>query len=936
MSVRSEDHQLDTLQLSDLERSGEQIPGGFFVYRADESQEILYANGNLLRIFGCATQEEFMELTGCAFCGLVHPSDYEAVQRSISEQIADDANDNLDSVEYRIIRRDGEIRWVDDYGHLACLDGFGDVYCVFISDITERHRAQEERFRAELAFEEEKRANEIKSALLTGLSNEIRTPMKVIAEATELARAHVDEPRRLLTDLKSLDDARQRLQQLADDLLDISSNGFGRIAIHREPVALAGQMLYLLELFRPEAELRGIALTEDLSLPDEEVLADAQRLRDALNTLLSSAAGRMPESGGSIAFTARRKPSSETGCVCYEFTVADNGGPLPEDVLSQLQAAAETAEDAHGVVLARKLLAMMGGTLSARSGEGGGTVVTVDLPLQLAEHNRGMQLVSLFDLFSLLSENDPVCLYDLRMQTARFSPSLLSIIGLPEDERSDANGLYFWADYIHPDDRERFLQTLQDACELRIVSFDLQCRMRIKSGAYYPVRFLGSATMDPDGRPDFLGMRMRNEDISAHADPVTGLPNQHRFLQALQQPYGSQAAMLIRLGRLEKVNEVYGFSCGNEVLRSAATLISKLIDGRGTLYRMHGAQFAVLTSSMDERQLSQLYDVIRDELSGSIVTDGVPHRLVAFGGLLLRSDERELTETEALENLTGACNESERAQHGGLVTIRESGEQGADTPAVTRAIRQCMAHDFDSFFLLYQPVFSPGTQKPIGAEALLRWRSEEFGELRPSRFLPDIEHESRFRDLGYWILRSAMTDGVRFLEAQPEFTLCVNVSPRQVSDPYFAEHLAAISQEVRFPLDHLQLEMNRECQLMSAEMLRLFAEPMHMLGVRIGVDDFGSGGGWLDALKSSNADYVKFSAEFTHSLSKGEADREALHHLSELAGAYQASVYFKAVESEDTALALAELTVSGAQGWFFSEAVYFDEILAWLGMPENE
>ena len=130
---------------------GDQIPGGFFIYRADESQEMLYVNRATLEMLGCGSMEEFRELTGNTFPGFVHPEDVAAVQSSISSQIAEQSNDNIDYLEYRIIRKDGSVRWVDDYGHFAQMPGYGDVYYVFITDITEKHRIEEEnRRRAEV------------------------------------------------------------------------------------------------------------------------------------------------------------------------------------------------------------------------------------------------------------------------------------------------------------------------------------------------------------------------------------------------------------------------------------------------------------------------------------------------------------------------------------------------------------------------------------------------------------------------------------------------------------------------------------------------------------------------------------------------------------------------------------------------------------------
>ena len=125
-----------------LKWMAEQVPGGFFVYYAREPLELIYVNNECIRLFGCSTLEEFKELTGFTFRGLVHPEDFEKIQNSIDDQIADEGNNNLDYVEYRIIRRDGSVRWFDDYGHFAHLPGYGDVYYVFVSDITEKHNVK--------------------------------------------------------------------------------------------------------------------------------------------------------------------------------------------------------------------------------------------------------------------------------------------------------------------------------------------------------------------------------------------------------------------------------------------------------------------------------------------------------------------------------------------------------------------------------------------------------------------------------------------------------------------------------------------------------------------------------------------------------------------------------------------------------------------------
>ena len=115
---------------------GGHMPGGFFIYKADAPEELIYANKEVFNIYGCRDIDEFKALTGYTFKGMVHPGDYQRITASIEKQIAE-SDDKMDYAEYRIIRRDGSIRWVDDYGHYMDTDAFGGIYTVFISDITE-------------------------------------------------------------------------------------------------------------------------------------------------------------------------------------------------------------------------------------------------------------------------------------------------------------------------------------------------------------------------------------------------------------------------------------------------------------------------------------------------------------------------------------------------------------------------------------------------------------------------------------------------------------------------------------------------------------------------------------------------------------------------------------------------------------------------------
>ena len=121
--------------LEQMESMAELLPGGFFVYHADGGEELITFNEELLKIFKCKDKEEFLELTGNSFKGMVHPDDLGNVEGDIIGQIKQEKD--IDRVKYRIICKDGTVKTVLDYGRFVHTEMYGDVYYVFINDVTE-------------------------------------------------------------------------------------------------------------------------------------------------------------------------------------------------------------------------------------------------------------------------------------------------------------------------------------------------------------------------------------------------------------------------------------------------------------------------------------------------------------------------------------------------------------------------------------------------------------------------------------------------------------------------------------------------------------------------------------------------------------------------------------------------------------------------------
>ena len=167
------------------------LPGGFFIYKAYGDEEILYVNRHMLRICGYESREQFDKMTGGTFRGFVHPADYEKSEKTIRECI-DHSDQDLDYVEYRIRRADGSVRWIMDYGHLVHTERYGNVFCVFVDDSTDKNlRAERDRRAAQVIRGLSEEYNsiylidlEMKRMLPYSLNNEVSRSMRYAFEGS--------------------------------------------------------------------------------------------------------------------------------------------------------------------------------------------------------------------------------------------------------------------------------------------------------------------------------------------------------------------------------------------------------------------------------------------------------------------------------------------------------------------------------------------------------------------------------------------------------------------------------------------------------------------------------------------------------------------------------------------------------------------------------
>ena len=273
------------------------------------------------------------------------------------------------------------------------MPGYGKVYFVFITDVTEKHRMQVDKMRIELEFAREKQHNEVKSGFLFNMSHDIRTPMNAIVGFSALAKRHINEPELLTGYLDKTITSGQLMLTLLDDMLEMNKLEGGLVHLNLEPTDLREQISAVTDMFRLESEKKLVVLKEDIDLPDEKVLVDQNRFCRIIGNLISNAIKFTP-SGGIVCLTAKQKQPETDGTALYEFQVSDNGVGISEEFLDKVFDSFErentstqtgAAGTGLGLSIVKSLLILMGGTITAESKKGKGSVFTVTLPLKVVK-----------------------------------------------------------------------------------------------------------------------------------------------------------------------------------------------------------------------------------------------------------------------------------------------------------------------------------------------------------------------------------------------------------------------------------------------------------------------------------------------------------------------------------------------------------------------
>ena len=539
-----------------------------------------------------------------------------------------------------------------------------------------------------------------------------------------------------------------------------------------------------------------------------------------------------------------------------------------------------------------------------------------------------IKLDSLYEAFSILADGAYTYIADIKHNYSRWSKKAVEYFGLPGEYIEDAGNV--WMENVHPDDRAAYAESINEIFSGKVSEHNLQYRARTKDGNYIVCTCRGVVIRDENGQPDYFGGNIKNNDTLSYFDDISNFRSLYGFLEDLQSARwmgDSIQIMLVGINEFSRLNEIYGYTFGNRVLQEFSKMIKVEANGMGEWYRMDGTKFAIVCKKSSVDDLKNLYKRIQyNSLHDFIVDDN--RVVLSFIAGAINLDKLDVSAETVYSCLRFAYYESKNNHLGDLFVLKNNVSDDKRF-AIERinVIRNSIVNNCEGFFLCYQPIVDATSERIIGAEALIRWKNDEYGVVPPVQFVDVLEQDNLFPELGKWILRTALSDTKQFLTRYPGFIVNVNLSYTQLEKSDFVEDVLAIIEEENFPPQNLCLEITERCRLLDMTLLKNIFTRLREHGIKVALDDFGTGFSSIGVLRELPVTTVKIDRSFVMNIEKNSSDQNTVKFISELADSFSSSVTAEGIETPEMREFLLRFKIKSLQGFYYSKPLPMGEFM---------
>ncbi|NVD72514.1 EAL domain-containing protein [Duganella sp. BJB1802] len=530
-------------------------------------------------------------------------------------------------------------------------------------------------------------------------------------------------------------------------------------------------------------------------------------------------------------------------------------------------------------------------------------------------------------------ETDPECilLIDADRRLVEINAAGLAIMGADSLEQLQRHGTI---ELIMPEYREAFLALHQRVTggEPGRLEFKIQ---GLKGG----MRWLETHAAPMDGAGgqrlllgitrDVTDRKLADERIQylAHYDSLTGLPNRaqlqehaHLALAMAERNREPMAVLMLDLDHFKDINDSLGHSIGDDLLRELAKRLRGGLRAQDILARLGGDEFIFILQRVEADEAADVASKLLDLIDQPLRVGA--HDLKVSGSIGVAMYPADGADLETLLQRADAAmyQVKNSGRHGLRFFTAAMQQRAARHLQLVNALRYALERD--QMHVVYQPQMSLGERRIVGAEALLRWSTPELGTVSPAEFIPAAEESGLIQSIGTWVLRQAVRQARAWLDqGLPPIVMAVNLSAIQFRNSELPNLITRILDEEGLPPEYLELELTEAVAAHDPQGAIAIMNELHQRGVRMSIDDFGTGFSSLSHLKKFKVYKLKIDQSFVRDISTDAEDKAIVSAIINMARSLGLKTIAEGVETAEQLAFLRAQQCDEMQGYYFSKPV---------------
>lgn len=522
---------------------------------------------------------------------------------------------------------------------------------------------------------------------------------------------------------------------------------------------------------------------------------------------------------------------------------------------------------------------------------------------------------------SKLSQDSYLMVTDMQHNLTFVPESTAEFLGIPSGWCEDGYKIVLEKS-VHPYDCPEYTEEMKKRLRGINLENDLYIRMG-KDKKYVMTQIITDMILE-QGKNRYFIVLLRNQNVIPEIDPLTDLYGQVKFekdiVDYIQQ--GRKIAVLeIEIDHMNDINILYGTNYSDRIQKVLAYRFIYMMDADKAVYRMGNSNYAFILRDASREEAAAFLEKIRARLEESVVLENNHFDLKIYAsGIILDHYEGEISTVQSkLEYVLGKMRT--RRDHklmffNDLVQI--NGDVDLD---LMKVIHQSVLNQCDGFYVEYQPVVHAQTGEIAGAEALVRWKKEPYGIVPPGMFIDWLESNPCMYDLGNFVLKQALTDAVEFRKSNPDFFINVNMSAKQLERKTFCGVVMALLKETGFPAGQLCLELTERCRSMPVSVMEEKLLYLKQHGVRLAMDDYGTGSASSSILLQTPMDEIKIDMSFIRGITDNQTKQALVRSMVDFANKADLKSCLEGVEDEKLQNYLRSFGATWFQGYYYSRPV---------------